>query len=271
MGKFADRLAWLLGWDVLGVDPHKCHSTQEWEVRLSLPRAAELEVQQIAQAQEQQTRQPQRQLSSDECDRPPQVASESAVAAPSADAASQVQTIAAISPLPLSLVDLLQGMLKQQDGELLLSQVEAIVSKPKFQRVFPQLGQVDRAALIAAFRQLEAQGTGKVDFLRSGQVVLQCRPVSIKATPLEDDQTSLSKPAQLILEKVKNKNVQHQWLDAKWVRNYVFYTKELRQFSPDQIRHFFHELAAAEKGVVEGKGAALRWCFEPDRESSTQN
>jgi hypothetical protein len=269
MGKFADRLAWLLGWDVLGVDPHKCHSTGEWAARLSLPRAAELEVQRIAQEQERQARQPQ--LSPNGGDRPQLPASEPMIADPTADAEDQTKAMIPIQPLPLSLVNLLEAMLEQQAGELLLSQVEAIVSKPRFQQMFPHLIQVDRAALIAAFRQLEAQGVGKVDFLTAGQAVLKYNSIPVKATLLTGDRTPLSKPAQIILDKVKSKNVQHEWLDAKWVKNYVFYTKELRQYSPDQIREFLHELAAAGEGAVEGEGGSLKWCFEPNRKSSTQN
>jgi hypothetical protein len=176
-----------------------------------------------------------------------------------------------IQSVPLSLVDLLEAMLKQKAGELLLAQVEAIVSKPRFQQVFPHLIQVNRAALIAAFRQLEAQGVGKVDFLTAGQAVLKYNSIPVKATLLNGDRTPLSKPAQIILHKVRSKNVQHEWLDAKWVKNYVFYTKELRQYSPNEIREFLHELAAAGKGIVAGEGGSLRWCFEPNQESSTQN
>ncbi len=168
MGKFADRLAWLLGWDVLGVDPHKCHSTGEWAVRLSLPREAELEVQKIAQEQERQARQPQPQLSPNGGDRPQLPASEPAIADPTADTEDQMKAMIPIQSVPLSLVDLLEAMLEQQSGELLLSQVEAIVSKPRFQQVFPHLGQVDRAALIAAFRQLESQKQGTLSFPANG-------------------------------------------------------------------------------------------------------
>ncbi|MEP0914166.1 hypothetical protein NDI45_24985 [Leptolyngbya sp. GB1-A1] len=268
MGKFADRLAWLMGWDILGVEPHKCHSTGEWAARLSLPSAAEFEVQRIAQEQERQARQPQ--LSPNGSDRPQLPVSGPTIADPTADTEDQLQAMIPIQCLPLSLVDLLEAMLEQQSGELLLSQVEAIVSKPRFQQVFPHLGQVDRAALIAAFRQLESQGVGKVSFLTAGQAVLKHNSIPVK-TSSNGDRHPLSKPAQIILSKVKNKNVQHEWLDAKWVKNYIFYTKELRQYSPDQIREFLHELAAAGKGVVEGEGRLLRWCFEPNRESSTQN
>ncbi|MBD2023814.1 hypothetical protein [Leptolyngbya sp. FACHB-711] len=164
MGKFADRLAWLMGWDILSVEPHKCHSTREWAARLSLPRAAELEVQRIAQEQERQARQLQPQLSPNESDRLQLPASEPAITDPTADTEDQMKAIGSAQPLPLSLVDLLEAMLEQQSGELLLSQVEAIVSKPRFRQVFPHLGQVDRAQLIAALRQLEAQKQGKLSF-----------------------------------------------------------------------------------------------------------
>lgn len=206
-----------------------------------------------------------------ESDRLQLPASEAAIAAPSANVALQSDTTAAIQPIPLSLTDLLQALLNQQDGELLLSQVEATVSKPRFQQAFPQLGQIDRAHLIAAFRQLEAAGAGEIDFLKTGQAVLKYKPASLPTTASTSEYPFLSKPAQCILEKVKSKNVEHEWLDARWVKNYVFYTKTLRQFSPDQIRDFLRELAAAGAGVVEGEGGALKWCFAPNSATSTQN
>ncbi|NJR61236.1 MAG: ATP-binding protein [Cyanobacteria bacterium CRU_2_1] len=73
----------------------------------------------------------------------------------------------------------------------------------------------------------------------------------------------LSKPAQAILNKYQEKEMYGTWIDAKWVKNYAFRSKDLSNFSPEQIRGFLIELAASSVGSVEGEGAGLRWYYDP--------
>jgi len=88
----------------------------------------------------------------------------------------------------------------------------------------------------------------------------------VQAEPQPDaPQTrSLSKPAQAILNKYQAKEMYGTWIDAKWVKNYVFYTVELKPFSSPQIREFLQELAESGRGLLDGEDATLRWYFDPE-------
>ncbi|HEY9627247.1 MAG TPA: hypothetical protein V6C84_08090 [Coleofasciculaceae cyanobacterium] len=95
----------------------------------------------------------------------------------------------------------------------------------------------------------------------------------VQAPPNAAQTPSLSKPAQAILDKYQTKEMYGTWIDAKWVKNYVFYTLELKPFSVQQIRGFLQELAESGRGFVDGEDTALRWYFDPEidipRPSST--
>ncbi|WP_416671570.1 hypothetical protein [Egbenema bharatensis] len=83
----------------------------------------------------------------------------------------------------------------------------------------------------------------------------------LKADPTEQ----LSPPARAILDKYVQKEMFGVWIDAKWVKNYVFYTKELKDFSPAQVRGFLKELAATGRGFLEGDGEAVCWYMEANQ------
>ncbi|HEY9660116.1 MAG TPA: type IV secretory system conjugative DNA transfer family protein [Allocoleopsis sp.] len=74
--------------------------------------------------------------------------------------------------------------------------------------------------------------------------------------------SGLSVPAQTILDKYTQKEMYGTWIDAKWVKQYVFYTKELKQFSASEVRGFLKELSDSGRGSTGGDEANLTWLME---------
>lgn len=89
--------------------------------------------------------------------------------------------------------------------------------------------------------------------------------------PEHEKKKILSKPAQAILEKYIQKKMFGIWIDAKWVKNYVFYRADFKQFSQVQTREFLKELAQSGRGSVEGEENSLRWYFDPKYDSTDKS
>jgi hypothetical protein len=98
----------------------------------------------------------------------------------------------------------------------------------------------------------EAEEQKRTETIRSLESLLRTEPTE-----------QLSPPARAILEKYVQKQMYGVWIDAKWVKNYVFYTKELKRFSSTQIRGFLKELASTGRGFLQGEGEAVCWYMEP--------
>lgn len=86
--------------------------------------------------------------------------------------------------------------------------------------------------------------------------------------PEHEKNKALSKPAQAILDKYIQKKMFGVWIDARWVKSFVFYTKSLKHFSHAQSKEFLSELALKGKGKVEGEDKALRWIYESESTES---
>jgi hypothetical protein len=80
--------------------------------------------------------------------------------------------------------------------------------------------------------------------------------------PDHESPKGLSIPAQAILDKYIQKKMFGTWIDSRWVKSYVFYTKILKSFSHAQAKGFLIELADSGKGVIEGEDKSFRWMYD---------
>lgn len=68
-----------------------------------------------------------------------------------------------------------------------------------------------------------------------------------------------SVPAQAILDKVEQQGKGDEWIDARWVQQYVFYTKDLKHLTAEDVRQCFAELVEGGRGIME----ISKWRLNP--------
>ncbi|HEY9659763.1 MAG TPA: hypothetical protein V6C65_15005 [Allocoleopsis sp.] len=151
-----------------------------------------------------------------------------------------------LSPVQCQLWDALCSIQEQNQEDILLI--------PDIAQSLPQLKEWELNQTL-----LELAKLGVVQLIGASQLRLLVKP---DLTTEPNPTTELSKPAQAILTKYVEKEMYAVWIDAKWVKNYVFYTKELKDFSPTQIRGFLKELYQSGRGLLQGKNESLSWCME---------